>query len=243
MLVVQSRMVFASDRPESLAREVLAAGNELDEVRLEVDLVFPEVHVGVLALEHVPRSRARAAVKRGFQDLSRRLAANLVSRYGFSLPEALVSSLSRRKHLLAVGESCTGGLVGHEITSVPGASATLGLGVVAYKNEMKTSLLGVRPLTLERHGAVSRQVARQMLDGLLRVSAADCALVTTGIAGPSGGTPDKPVGTVYLGACAAGRRRVVKRRFSGRGRPAFKRLAAFGAMKLLLDLVRSEDQK
>ena len=82
-----------------------------------------------------------------------------------------------------------------------------------------------------------------MLDGLVGLSAADCALVTTGIAGPSGGTPEKPVGTVYLGACVQGRKRVVKRRFGGRDRHQFKRLAAYGAMKLLLDLVRSGEQR
>ena len=95
---------------------------------------------------------------------------------------------------------------------------------------------------LESRGAVSRAAASKMLAGLVSVGGSDCAVVTTGIAGPQGGTADKPVGLVYLGAAASGRRRVAKRSFKARSRLQFKMLAAFAVMKLLLDLVRSEGE-
>jgi nicotinamide-nucleotide amidase len=210
------------------------------DVRLELETDFPEVAAVVRPLEGVPRGRRRDVVRAACQELGRRLAGNLVSRYGFSLPEALVGSLRRRRLTLALGESCTGGLVGHLVTDVPGASRVLRLGVVAYSNDAKTGLLGVRETTLARHGAVSRSVAVQMLAGLLSASGAQTAIAVTGIAGPTGGTGDKPVGLVYIGACRGRSRRVIKRVFRSRDRHAFKRLAAFSAMKLLLDLVRSE---
>jgi len=231
--------VFAGDAPEALARDVISAGAELADVRLELETDFPEVTATVHPLEGVPAGRRRDVVQSACRELGRRLAGNLVSRYGFCLPEALLGSLRRRHLTLALGESCTGGLVGHLVTAVPGASRVLVLGVVAYSDDAKTSLLGVRETTLARHGAVSRSVATQMLAGLLSTSGADTAIAVTGIAGPTGGTIDKPVGLVYIGACHGSRRRVIKRVFRSRDRHAFKRLAAFSAMKLLLDVVRS----
>jgi nicotinamide-nucleotide amidase len=236
--VRKNRLVFFGDAPEALARDVIAAGSALPDVRLELETPFPEVAAVVHALQSVPSSHRREAVRAACGELGNRLAGNLVSRYGFSLPEALLGSLRRRRLSLAIGESCTGGLVSHLVTAVPGASRVLGLGLVTYSNEVKTSLLGVRESTLERHGAVSRSVAGQMLSGLVSRADADTAIAVTGIAGPSGGSEDKPVGLVYIGACHGERRRIVKRVFRSRDRAAFKQLAAFSAMKLLLDLVR-----
>jgi PncC family amidohydrolase len=107
-----------------------------------------------------------------------------------------------RGKTLAAAESCTGGLVSYRITSVPGSSDYFLGGIVAYSNEMKTSLLGVAPETLERYGAVSEQCAREMAEGARRATGADIAVATTGIAGPGGATARKPVGLIYV-ACAS----------------------------------------
>jgi nicotinamide-nucleotide amidase len=106
--------------------------------------------------------------------------------------------LTERGATLAVAESCTGGRIASLFTAMPGASAYFLCGVVTYSNFSKQEILGVSGDTLEKYGAVSRQVAEQMAEGVLAVSGADYAIATTGIAGPTGGTPDKPVGTVWI---------------------------------------------
>ena len=99
---------------------------------------------------------------------------------------------------LATAESCTGGGIGYWITSVPGSSACFERGFITYSNEAKIEQLGIDPLSLEVFGAVSEQIAREMAEGALRHSNADVSIAITGIAGPDGGTPDKPVGTVWI---------------------------------------------
>jgi len=105
-----------------------------------------------------------------------------------------------RKHLkLATAESCTGGLLGSRITDVPGASRYYLGGVIAYDNEIKIRVLGVKRETIEKYGAVSEECAREMAMGVARMMNADIGIATTGIAGPGGGSEEKPVGTVYIG--------------------------------------------
>lgn len=104
---------------------------------------------------------------------------------------------------VSTAESCTGGLVGHRITQVPGSSATFLGGVIAYSNAAKERLLGVAPETLAAHGPVSEETAREMARGARHLFGTDVALSTTGIAGPSGGTPETPVGLVYVALSAA----------------------------------------
>lgn len=109
-------------------------------------------------------------------------------------------SLLRKKHLtLACAESCTGGLIAKTITDVAGCSDVFTGGVVSYANEVKTNILGVLPSTLEKYGAVSDETAREMALGVRRACLADVGISTTGIAGPTGATEGKPVGTVYVG--------------------------------------------
>lgn len=116
--------------------------------------------------------------------------------------EGRVADLLKNQGLtVGVAESCTGGLVSHRLTEVPGASAYTMLNVVTYGNEQKTGLLGVRPETLGSVGAVSAETAGEMAEGIRRVSGCDIGLSTTGIAGPNGGSDEKPVGLVYIGLC------------------------------------------
>lgn len=119
--------------------------------------------------------------------------------------EILVGELLRRRGLrLAVAESCTGGLVGHRITNVPGSSTYYMGSITAYAYEAKVRLLGVKWETLEKYGAVSKETAVEMACGVRRALAADVGVSVTGIAGPGGGTPEKPVGTTWIGLSAAG---------------------------------------
>lgn len=116
----------------------------------------------------------------------------------FTLAEQLGLFLKANKLKIATAESCTGGWIAQCITEVPGSSAWFDRGFVTYSNEAKIQMLGVRPETLASYGAVSAETASEMVAGALDMSEADCAIAVTGIAGPDGGTPEKPVGTVYI---------------------------------------------
>jgi len=116
-----------------------------------------------------------------------------------ALADQLGQELKRRRYMLATAESCTGGWLGAAITSVPGSSHWYDRGFITYTNSAKRELLGVKTEILTRHGAVSEPTARAMVEGALEASRADVAVSITGIAGPGGGSPDKPVGTVCLG--------------------------------------------
>jgi nicotinamide-nucleotide amidase len=126
--------------------------------------------------------------------------------YGFDneqLERVLGRLLKERGFTLATAESCTGGTIAQMITSVPGSSEYYLGSVVAYANEIKETILGVRQESLLEYGAVSEEVVRQMAEGVRRVYGADYSIATSGIAGPDGGTPDKPVGTTWI-AVASG---------------------------------------
>lgn len=114
------------------------------------------------------------------------------------LAAAVVEDLSAAGKAVATAESCTGGWIAKSITDIAGSSAVLGYGIVSYSNGAKESLLGVKSATLEEHGAVSEPVVREMADGVLHLSGADISVAVSGIAGPDGGTDDKPVGTVWF---------------------------------------------
>lgn len=114
------------------------------------------------------------------------------------LAAAVVTDLAATGKAVATAESCTGGWIAKSITDIAGSSAVFGYGLVSYSNGAKESLLGVRNETLEQHGAVSRQVVEEMAEGALNLSGANIAVAVSGIAGPDGGTDDKPVGTVWF---------------------------------------------
>lgn len=116
------------------------------------------------------------------------------------IEKQLADLLISKKLTLSTAESCTGGSIAARLTSVPGSSEYFKGGVVAYSNEVKVNLLHVEPHTLECHGAVSRETVVEMVKGAMKTMKTDCAVATSGIAGPGGGTPGKPVGTIWMAA-------------------------------------------
>jgi nicotinamide-nucleotide amidase len=148
------------------------------------------------------------------------------------LETVIVRMLTERKATLALAESCTGGCIANRITNVPGASVVLLAGLVTYSNAAKQKFLGVRAETLDQHGAVSKPVAREMAEGARQQTQADYALSVTGIAGPSGGAPGKPVGTVFIGL-AGPTGTLVERSLNPYDRETFKQVTAQQALELL----------
>jgi nicotinamide-nucleotide amidase len=156
------------------------------------------------------------------------------------LESIIIHLLTKRGQTLALAESCTGGCISHRLTNVAGASAALLAGVVSYSNAAKEKFLGVKPETLEKHGAVSEPVAREMAEGVRRETKADYALSVTGIAGPSGGSPAKPVGTVFIGL-AGPFETEVRQYFNPYDRETFKQVTAQQAMDLLRRKLMTND--
>ena len=148
------------------------------------------------------------------------------------LEQVLVRRLTEQKQTLALAESCTGGFIANRITNVPGASAVLLAGLVTYSNAAKQHFLGVRAESLAAHGAVSEAVAREMAEAARARTGADFALAVTGIAGPGGGTPEKPVGTVFI-ALASARGTKVINPVNRYDRETFKYLTSLQALELL----------
>lgn len=161
------------------------------------------------------------------------LGPHIASRDQRALEKVVVDALTERKETLAVAESCTGGFLAHRVTNVPGASAVFLQGFVTYANEAKTRALGVPAELIAAHGAVSEPVARAMADGARENSGADHALSTTGIAGPGGGTDEKPVGTVFIALATKLGPTVVEHHRFGTNRENFKDLATQAALDLL----------
>lgn len=126
------------------------------------------------------------------------LGAHIISEQEETLPQRVVSLLQQQGKTLATAESCTGGLIASQITSIAGASSVFEMGVVSYSNRIKSHLLAVDPAVIEQHGAVSQQVVYQMAQGALSQSGSDYCIAVSGIAGPDGGTEEKPVGTVWV---------------------------------------------
>jgi nicotinamide-nucleotide amidase len=165
------------------------------------------------------------------------LGAAVFSRDGGSLEEAVVRLLTERKQTLAVAESCTGGFLAHRITNVPGASVVFLAGYITYSNEAKAKMLGVDPGLILERGAVSEEVARAMAEGARKKANATFALATTGIAGPAGGTSEKPVGTVFVALAAEGVATSVRNFHFPDDRPTFKELTTQNALEMLRRLL------
>ncbi len=166
------------------------------------------------------------------------------SRDGRSLEETVVTLLTTRELTMAVAESCTGGYLAHRITNISGASVVFLAGYVTYSNQAKVDTYGVDPELISKHGAVSEEVARAMAEGARKIANTNFALATTGIAGPSGGTTSKPVGTVFVGLASDTAPTIVRHFFFPDDRRTFKELASQAALEMLRQqLLKSRDEK
>jgi nicotinamide-nucleotide amidase len=161
------------------------------------------------------------------------LGVSIFSDNDEALEQVVVRLLKQRNQTLATAESCTGGLIANKITNISGASQAFLAGYVTYANVAKSEVLSVDPKLIEKHGAVSERVACAMAEGARRRAAADYALATTGIAGPTGGSDEKPVGTVYIALAAGGSQTVARKFLFPTDRETFKQLAAQSALDLL----------
>ncbi|MBU0480332.1 MAG: competence/damage-inducible protein A [Proteobacteria bacterium] len=176
--------------------------------------VFPEVHVS-LTVSGKERSEVDVLTRDSENEIFSRLGEHLFGVENETLEMVVGRMLAGKKLTLAVAESCTGGRIGHRLTKVPGSSDYFLGGVIAYSNGLKEKLLGVPARTLLDHGAVSSETARAMAEGVRQATGADIGISVTGIAGPSGGSAEKPVGTVCFGLAISGGTRDFRHTFGG----------------------------
>jgi len=152
-----------------------------------------------------------------------------------SQADAVIAAAVARRRMLATAESCTGGLVAAALTQIAGSSTVVDRGFVTYSNAAKSQMLGIDPALIETHGAVSEAVARAMAEGAIRHSDALVTVSITGIAGPGGGSPDKPVGLVHFAAAGPAGTAHIERRFGDIGRDSVRLASLRQALDLLLD--------
>ncbi len=201
---------------------------------------IPEIEVKLLARAESEQA-AQALAERAREEVMRRIGPVVFGDRDDSFAGAVGRTLRERGLTIGVAESCTGGLVGSMLTSVPGSSEYLLLDAVVYSNASKTAVLGVSEETLRAYGAVSEETAAAMVRGMLRVSGADIAVAVTGVAGPGGGTDEKPVGTVWIGiGTRTGILTVKHARFRG-DRTRIQTLSAYLALSMVRKLALGQE--
>ena len=151
-----------------------------------------------------------------------------------SLNKKIISLLKRKKLKLAIAESCTGGMLSSAITSVSGASKIFSMGLVTYSNQTKTNILKVPKKIIQKHGAVSMQCCLSMVNNLNKISKSRICVSITGIAGPKGGTKQKPIGLVYIGIKNGRKVTISKSQFRNKGRTSIQKAAVAKSLSLIL---------
>lgn len=217
--------------PENEVNRRIASLEFSNDVHIGYYPVFPEVHLSLLIRDTNPKT-----AKRLFDSSCKAIYTVLGDHiYGYdrdSMERIVGMQLTEKKMRLAVAESCTGGLISNKITDIPGSSSYFLGGVISYDNALKEGYLGVAKEAIEQHGAVSRNVAEAMAYGVLERTGADVALAVTGIAGPGGGSAEKPVGTVYIAVSTPQGDWVNGFKFEG-DRKQIRELAAINGLDLL----------
>ena len=191
-----------------------------------------------LSAYDIEKEAAERAIEKEFDKLREMIGQNIVGWEGATLEQQVHDILTRRNLTLATAESCTGGTIASKFTAMAGASAYFLAGVVAYANSAKSNIIGVNSEDIARYGAVSESVARQMAEGVRRVAGADYAIATTGIAGPGGGSAEKPVGTVWM-AVATPEGTIAQMRNCGTDRSQIISRASAYAIEMLYDQIKN----
>jgi nicotinamide-nucleotide amidase len=225
------RTLCATGTGESIIAEKIEAGlKPLIAAGLELGYC---AHAGAVDVRLVARGQNAEPLAQEAEAIIReKVGQHIFGEQDELLHEVVVRLLTARKQTLTLAESCTGGYLANRITDVPGASAVFLGGLVTYSNEAKQNLLGVRAETLAEHGAVSAATAREMAEGARSRMQTDYAIAVTGIAGPTGGTASKPVGTVFI-ALASARHTFVLNPINRYDRPTFKEITCQQALELL----------
>ena len=237
--VIYSRVVKLAGVGESKVAEEISDLIAMTNPTVATYAKTGEVHIRVTA-SAANDDEAKALVKPVVKKLKAMYPDNVYSTNADeTLERAVVELLSKNGLSITAAESCTGGLVCGKIVNVAGASEVFRGGYITYSNKQKRNVIGVKKSTLEKYGAVSEQVAAEMAKGVLEVSKADVAISTTGIAGPGGGTPEKPVGLVYIGCAVKNKVYVEKFNFSG-SRNKVRESTVVAALSMVRKYVSSE---
>lgn len=190
------------------------------------------VRLRITTMAATPRA-AEKELDRVEKIVRERVGTSVIADVDTSLEAHIVKLLTNSKRTLATAESCTGGLIAERITAQDGASSMFRGSIVAYHNDVKTGIVGVRPETIKQHGAVSEETARELAEGVLRSIGSDFGIGVTGIAGPDGGTPEKPVGTIWIALAETNQKTVAKKLSLDFGRRMNRERASTAALELL----------
>jgi len=230
--VIRRKVLHTCGLSESKVNELIQ--DILKQKRPAMGLTARETGVDIRIVAHEGSgARSRSTMERIEAEVRKKLGDAIYGVDGQDMEEVVGALLTQRKRTLAVAESCTGGLISGRITNIAGSSAYFERGVVVYSNAAKTELLGVPADLIERYGAVSREVAKAMAQGMRERAKTDLGLAVTGIAGPSGGTPEKPVGLVFIALATIDGVTVSEDRFLGTRSQVRQRTA-----QMAMDMVR-----
>jgi nicotinamide-nucleotide amidase len=236
VMPILSSIVPASDLIERRLYRIANKGESLVEEAIgERVLAIPGIELGYCARPAEVDVRIigkTKAIEQADAIIRSTLGPSIFSAADETLEEVVVKLLVQRNQTLAVAESCTGGSLANRITNVPGASVVFLAGYVCYSNQAKIDMLGIDPLLIKEQGAVSEQVARALAEHARARTKSDYALATTGVAGPGGGSAEKPVGTVYIAFAASGET-IAQKLFFPTDRETFKQITTQAALELL----------
>jgi competence/damage-inducible protein CinA-like protein len=229
----QNRAISTFGLTEAAVNEKLTGFPDLfKELKLGLRANFPVIQVKLYGTGEDEKA-LNELLDKAADWISQKIGKRIVSVNGSSMEKVVGDLLIGKKATLAVAESCTGGLISHLFTNVPGSSEFFLFSGVTYSNKSKIKILGVSPSTLEKHGAVHEETAKEMAKGAKRISGATYGLSTTGIAGPDGGTESKPVGTVCIGLATPDAVYAHRFHFSSFNRLMNKKIFAITALDLL----------
>jgi len=238
---IHRRVVRTTGLAESAVAERIAdVSTDLDPLTLAFLPVGIGIDLRLTSWGDIPDDEANRLLDAAEARIRERLGRHVYGSGRDDLAEVLGMRLRDRHWTVATAESCTGGLVAKRLTDAPGSSDYMLGGVTSYANEVKAAVLGVPETTLAQHGAVSERTVQAMLDGIVRLMHADCAIAITGVAGPGGGSADKPVGSVWIAARTPARNRQRQLSLFG-SRAEIRDRAAQAALKLLLDMILTEE--